>query len=557
MNKIEARHVRDIAKRTRQISTVIDDTITDISRRFTTVRGKRFATVMTDRLEQLHDQVLTATESGIRNQWMMSNEMNNKGLDGYFANVKIADGLQQSFRAPNVSALNAFIDRRDFGMNLSDRVWDFTNGVKGEMERAISTGVMGGKSAVALSRDLKKYIKGKPIKYGGKLLKGKNLEFQALRIAATEMNMAFRMSDYVQNSKLPFVSSVTVHLSPAHPIYDICNDMAGKYPKGFYFVGWHPLCICYATYDTIPVDDFVKYIKTDKIDKRKFTRAIPGKAQRYIEKNGARFMNYKNTPYWLRDNFTKGLELRKTIHIPFVGDKVAMANPVPVIPTWQPAKTIKEAEQWAVERGAILSDYSGFNTTQTDVINRALSSVPQKAIPDYIGSGRTYNSITGSSVGRKAKDWYGVSRSASGTFPLNVLDRAGIDKFKGLKTLGNRFTILDNTQNVWFSTGYKSFDAIAARKQTINAYYQKTKGHSWFFNTKAGLTPYHEFGHVYYNRVSPQGWKQLSTRWYNETKLGSLSTEREAFAEAFADYFQNKGARLPSYVKKYFDEVIK
>lgn len=242
MNAFERAHIRDIALRNRKIEQAINDAVKDIGRRFTTVKGKRFASIMTGRLKDLHDQILNDGKDGIRNQWMLANKMNNKGLDGYLASVKISDALNQSFRAPNLSALNAFIDRTEKGMNLSDRVWSFTDGVKDSMEGLIKSGVLEGKSAITLSKELKGFINGKPIRYEGRLIPGKNLNFQAIRLAATEMNMAFRTSDYLQNSRLPFTTGVTVHLSAAHPETDICDALQGEYPKGFNFTGWHPLC---------------------------------------------------------------------------------------------------------------------------------------------------------------------------------------------------------------------------------------------------------------------------------------------------------------------------
>jgi hypothetical protein len=326
MNSYERAHIRDIAIRNQKIGKTVDDAMKDLAKRYTTVKGKRFASIMNERLEQLHDQILNNGKDGIKNQWMLANKMNNKNIDGYLASIKVSDALQKSFRSPNLSALNAFLDRTEKGMNLSDRVWNFTEGVKGQMEGLISRGVLEGKSAIALSKELKQYINGKPIRYEGTLIPGKNLNYQAIRLAATEMNMAYRTSDYLQNSRLPFVTGVTINLSGAHPVEDICDELAGEYPKGFQFVGWHPMCICYATYDTLDKEEFVQYIKSGEIEQSRFTTAIPDKAQTYIDKNGERLLGYENTPYWLRDNFTKDLELRDVVRVDGVKKPIKMAS---------------------------------------------------------------------------------------------------------------------------------------------------------------------------------------------------------------------------------------
>ncbi len=78
----------------------------------------------------------------------------------------------------------------------------------------------------------------------------------ARRLAATETNMAYRAADYERWQQLDFVVGIEVHLSNNHtcrgykgktPWVDICDELRGKYPKGFKFTGWHPHCRCHAT----------------------------------------------------------------------------------------------------------------------------------------------------------------------------------------------------------------------------------------------------------------------------------------------------------------------
>jgi len=242
MNAYEREHVRDIALRNQKISRIIDGAMTDLSKRYQTVKGKRFSKVLNDRFAELREQINSNGKDGIRNQWMLANEKNNAMITGYLSGIKISEQLAQSYRTPNLGALNAFIDRTENGMNLSKRVWRMTNGTKKEIESLISQGILEGKSARVLSKELKGYVKGKPIRYQGTLIKGANLNYEAIRLVATEMNIAFRTSDYLQNSRLPFVTGVTIELSSAHPVQDICDELAGHYPKGFNFTGWHPLC---------------------------------------------------------------------------------------------------------------------------------------------------------------------------------------------------------------------------------------------------------------------------------------------------------------------------
>ena len=74
----------------------------------------------------------------------------------------------------------------------------------------------------------------------------------ALRLTATENNMAYRTADHLRWQQQPFVVGIEIKLSNNHTckgvigrFVDICDDRAGVYPKDFKFVGWHPHCRCY------------------------------------------------------------------------------------------------------------------------------------------------------------------------------------------------------------------------------------------------------------------------------------------------------------------------
>jgi hypothetical protein len=72
----------------------------------------------------------------------------------------------------------------------------------------------------------------------------------ALRMAATETNGAYRTADHERWNSLDFVTGQEVRLSTNHtlngiPFTDMCDDLKGKYPKTFKFTGWHPQCRCH------------------------------------------------------------------------------------------------------------------------------------------------------------------------------------------------------------------------------------------------------------------------------------------------------------------------
>lgn len=116
----------------------------------------------------------------------------------------------------------------------------------------------------------------------------------ARRLAATETNTAYRTADHLRWQQMDFVVGIEICLSNNHtvrlqpgettddpaqlrkdgtpkanavrPLHDICDELKGRYPKTFKFMGWHPHCRCYA----------VTVLKTDEELDRDTERILDG-----------------------------------------------------------------------------------------------------------------------------------------------------------------------------------------------------------------------------------------------------------------------------------------
>lgn len=79
----------------------------------------------------------------------------------------------------------------------------------------------------------------------------------ARRLAVTETNMAYHKADNERWRKLDFVLGYEVQVSGTNPnVCPLCVELAGKYPKEFEFVGWHPHCRCHAVPIMEDIDSF-------------------------------------------------------------------------------------------------------------------------------------------------------------------------------------------------------------------------------------------------------------------------------------------------------------
>ena len=218
-------------------------------------------------------------------------------------------------------------------MNLSRRVWNLTQQFKSELELALELGMGEGKSAAALSRDVRKYLvepnklfrrvrdksgalrlsKAAAAYHPGQGVYRSSYK-NALRMTATENNIAYRTADHNRWQALPFVIGIEIHISNNHPTEDICDLFDGKrFPKDFKFTGWHPWCRCYAVSVLASQEEMDAYttaiMNGEDVSHWKFTGQVekmPNEFNKWMKDNQARIENATSMPYFIKDNFKDG-----------------------------------------------------------------------------------------------------------------------------------------------------------------------------------------------------------------------------------------------------------
>lgn len=281
----------------------------------------------------------TLIEQGDEDEWMLSVSKNNAMIGMLTAGTKIPEATLKAWKQPHLDALAAFQQRKQNGMGLSERVWNLSQQAKEELELALDIGLGEGKSAAELSRDVRKFLN-EPHKLfrrvrdkHGVLRLSKAARAyhpgqgvyrssykNAIRMTGTENNMAYRTADHEKWGKLDFVIGIEIRLSNNHtlngkPFHDICDEMAGKYPKDFKFTGWHPQCRCFA----IPIlADWEEQLKVmdmqdagEDLSDYHYTGEVtemPEGYSKWMEDNAERIANAKSLPYFIKDNpeYTSG-----------------------------------------------------------------------------------------------------------------------------------------------------------------------------------------------------------------------------------------------------------
>ena len=290
-------------------------------------------------IRQLYSNVYAEIKQDCIAEWEYANLSCDKMIQSIFG-WKLKDkSLYTRWFDRNSDAIDQFFERTQEvgGLNLSQRVWKYTGQLRSEMESAITVAVGEGKSAAEMSRDVRKYLQ-YPDKLfrrvkgsDGKLHLSENAKAfhpgrgvyrssykNAMRLTRTETNAAYRAADEDRWERMDFVIGYEVKTSKQHfvrmPDGDICDVLAGKYPKGFKFTAWHPHCLCYVVPILAGQNDFVAMQKAilNGQDPRvvdiqaQEIKDVPDAFKKWIEKNADRINAADVKPYFIAQNYVDG-----------------------------------------------------------------------------------------------------------------------------------------------------------------------------------------------------------------------------------------------------------
>lgn len=307
-------------------------------------------------LRNMYSRTYQAIRGGVQKEWILSNEHNDELVKSIFGASSIEDHHFARYFLRNKEAMDAFFARKtgEEGLSLSQKVWKYNGMFKEELENALDLAIGEGTPANRLATKIKGYLQepdkfyrrfrvkigedenGNPIY--GRIWKRRIWDKEsesykwvnddpkkyhpgqgvyrssyrnAQRLARTETNIAYREADFTRWQQLDFVVGVEIKLSNNHPVWDICDDLKGVYPKGFKWVGWHPNCRCYM----VPVlakeeelDQMLDKILSGEDPGSVVTdspKDLPDQFQTWVKDNEARYTKAEakgTLPYFIRDN---------------------------------------------------------------------------------------------------------------------------------------------------------------------------------------------------------------------------------------------------------------
>lgn len=269
-----------------------------------------------DAVKKLQNQYVEDMQAviyrGTSTEWKNSNLMQDLLAEGIIKK-RWAQVHGQRFRhyfQDNSDALKAFQERREKGMKLSKRLWNQSEEYLQGLETAVSVGIRKGMSAITLSKKVSQYLWDFPSlqkDYKQKYAKATTIqdcEYKSIRLARTEINIAYRQAEQLRWQQMDFVVGYEVKLSHKHKTadYDICNELAGKYPKDFKFCGWHPNCCCFVIPILKTEDEF--WSDEDKPSANE-VKDVPKAFKEWVIDNEGRIIRADERgtqSYFIRDN---------------------------------------------------------------------------------------------------------------------------------------------------------------------------------------------------------------------------------------------------------------
>lgn len=137
------------------------------------------------------------------------------------------------------------------------------------------------------------------------------------------------------------------------PLTDICDELAGNYPKGFKFTGWHPNCRCHTETILLGGADFEDFIKAkregrayDITKARGYVAEPPAAFKAWVKGNAGRIAaaaKAGTTPYFIKDN-------QKTVDA-LLGQPTATPKPKATPAAKKPTELEALAERLGIDVG--------------------------------------------------------------------------------------------------------------------------------------------------------------------------------------------------------------
>ena len=275
IEKARNKHLKNLKKSYKEIRNIYKDVSGELE--YKILKSKRGS--LTERFLMDYKQEIDTTIKQL-NKALYSNIKKNMGKSGEYAagiqldffnalnqshNLTFDDSFKTMFsKVPN-ETIKEMVEGGFYkdGKGLSERIWFNGSKVNGDIDYIINKAIAEKKSVKELSQDLRKYVSGEAKKdwdFGQVYpnLRGKQVDYNAQRLARTSINHTYFLSNVRSAKKNPFVEAMHWELSSSHYERqvkrfgeDVCDEYA-NHDEGLGMGNFkidevpipHPQCLC-------------------------------------------------------------------------------------------------------------------------------------------------------------------------------------------------------------------------------------------------------------------------------------------------------------------------
>ena len=339
----DEKHIKRINKYLIKINSLYDDLVREISLLVVKLkisekifRFRDYKTItnrVSESLKKYENNLISSIKVYSQYEWDFANakvddilKTHLEGIKGKVPSSLYVDKIRQiSIESQNQKAFEAFQERKIGKFTISERVWNITDQAKENLEFAIDVALKDGISAQELARSIKGNLNNPDAlfrrvrdKHGNLVLSQNAKSFHpgqgvyrsahknALRLAANEINTAYRESEQLRISANNDVVGVKISLSPQHSVRDICDDLVGIYPKDFQWHGFHIACKCFRTTILKTPEELISEINEGlnlpPESSKNHVSKLPDNFNKWINENEKKMENWKRKPEFITKN---------------------------------------------------------------------------------------------------------------------------------------------------------------------------------------------------------------------------------------------------------------
>ena len=204
-------------------------------------------------------------------------------------------------------------------------IWKLEEGYCAELKIFLGIGIANGEGSQVIGRQIRQYLENPEAlfqrtrdKEGNLILnktaKGdppnkellKSAYENAVKIIASLTNQSYLLADHNRWLNMDMIIGIRISTSGVHETKDICDELAGVYPKTFILLGWHLCCHCHIAPVMGSETNFMAYLRgAEKLDNAQITE-MPENFIQYVERNRDQIAKMKIQPDWVKYNFKNG-----------------------------------------------------------------------------------------------------------------------------------------------------------------------------------------------------------------------------------------------------------